>query len=227
MTTGKKWAKPAGIMLLLGLIGGALSIIYQAAAVEWERYGRVASSAPAESKATLVDEADSAGAVTPRTITLCIAPTDPTATLAAAAVASALQSPGPPVQSAVLESEPPVTAQVKIVKPIRLTLLNARLQKQGAEVDPQRSLLHGPLRLHVSGMTCAGCASALKGHLSRLEGVEVQRVGLFPRNGGYADVVIADKATLTIVAIRAAVSKKQPFQLADIEWPVARLSTTR
>jgi hypothetical protein len=53
----------------------------------------------------------------------------------------------------------------------------------------------------------------------------VKKIGLFPKGGGYADLVVADTATLTFVSLKNAVTKRQ-FKLADVEWPVAALANT-
>ena len=98
-------------------------------------------------------------------------------------------------------------------KDLLLSKVEQVLERTGASIDENRWTLAGPVRLHVAGMTCGGCASKIKGALSKLDGVNDVTVDLRSKEEGY--VRLASSIPVTYGAVRKAVAGT-PFRLIDV-----------
>lgn len=94
-------------------------------------------------------------------------------------------------------------------EPLLLSKLEKELESAGASLDHDRWVLAGPVRLHVAGMSCGGCAAAIKDALSKLEGVQGVTVDL---REGYVRFTASSP---TYRAVRKAVAGT-PFRLVDV-----------
>ncbi len=112
------------------------------------------------------------------------------------------------------------TLTLTISNTLTLVEVNERLSAEKVDIADSESPLGGGLRLHVSGMTCQGCASALRKELGGMDGVEVKGpIDLRNVEEGYAQVFVAESAGLTLAKLKAAI-KNTPFELEDVQWPV-------
>ena len=98
-------------------------------------------------------------------------------------------------------------------KDLLLSKVEQALEGTGASIDENRWTLAGPVRLHVAGMTCGGCAAKIKGALSKLDGVNDVTVDLRSKEEGY--VRLASSIPVTYGAVRKAVAGT-PFRLIDV-----------
>lgn len=224
MSVAKRYWFPAAVAVLAGVIGFNLYTVSRRGGGTTVAAGTAdgPASRPSPADAARAERPD-AGPAQPRTLSLVVAPRESGSKLDRDALTRALLSIGA-VQRVEPEGDNPLALRVTVVEPVKQSLLRDRLENHGAVVVEDRSPLRGDLRLHVSGMSCEGCANALRGKLASLNGVQVQRVELPSDKEGYAYVAVAEGAPLTLASLKEAVAKT-PFSLDNVEWAVPREKT--
>ena len=138
----------AAAVVLVGVIG------FNLVTIDNRRPGNGGVGTPPEGRADRrpVETAAPAGPVIPRTLSLAVAPRNVGAKLDPEALAKGLESMGA-VQRAQPGGDNPMTLELTIVEPVKISVVSERLGNLGAVVVADRSPLRGDLRLNLSGMT--------------------------------------------------------------------------
>jgi hypothetical protein len=138
----------AAAVVLVGVIGFNFVTIYN------RRPGNGGVGTPPEGPADRrpVETVAQAGPGIPRTLSLAVAPRNDGVKLDLEALAKGLESMGA-VQRAQPGGDNPMTLELTIVEPVKISVVCERLGNLGAVVVADRSPLRGDLRLHLSGMT--------------------------------------------------------------------------
>ncbi len=165
-------------------------------------------------------EAPAPTAPGPRTIMVAVAPKASVSPLNPEALREALESYSPVHKAEVeITSGPgPTRLLLTVVEPLSLSQLKERLAWQDAMLLEDRSLLHGALRLRVSGRPQQDAANSLKEALGGLNGVEVLAVDLTSPQEPTVTLRAASDGPASIASLRQAL-EGSPFRLRDIEWP--------
>lgn len=177
--------------------------------------GSAARTSPAVEEPALEELVAAPG---PRSIELPVAARQAGDSLETAKLAEALE--GESVRQVRLDESDGKTLRLTFHAPLKLSEITNRLDAHGATLVEDRLPLREALRLRVSGMTCQGCASALREELSGLDGVEVKGVDLRSVEEGYAYVSVAEGKPLSLAKLKQAI-KRTPFELDDVEWPAS------
>ena len=138
----------AAAVVLVGVIG------FNLVTIDNRRPGNGGVGTPPEGRADRrpVETAAPAAPGIPRTLSLAVAPRNVGAKLDPEALAKGLKSMGA-VQRAQPGGDNPMTLELTIVEPVKISVVSERLGNLGAVVVADRSPLRGDLRLHLSGMT--------------------------------------------------------------------------
>jgi hypothetical protein len=147
MNIAKRYWFSAAV-LLVGVIGFNLVTIYN------RRPGNGGVDTPPEGRVDRrpVETAAQAGPGIPRTLSLAVAPRNDGAKLDPEALVKGLESMGA-VQRVQPGGDNPMTLELTIVEPVKISVVSERLANLGAVVVADRSPLRGDLRLHLSGLT--------------------------------------------------------------------------
>ena len=138
----------AAAVVLVAVIGFNLVTIYNRRPVN----GGVGTPPEGRVDRRPLETAAQAGPGIPRTLSLAVAPRNDAAKLDPEALARGLESMGA-VQRAQPGGDNPMTLELTIVEPVKISVVSERLGTLGAVVVADRSPLRGDLRLHLSGMT--------------------------------------------------------------------------
>lgn len=150
MNVIKRYWFAGAVTLLVGVIAFNVYTVYNHTVGNPAPKGT--AEGPGEKRPSTREVPAEAGPGVPRSVVFAVAPKDPDGSLDADRLKQALLTIGP-VKEAHVKSASPTIARLTIIDPVKLSLVEQRLEDQGAKLVENRSPLRGRLRLHVSGMT--------------------------------------------------------------------------